>query len=351
MSIKSDEQVILFPAVAAETGPDSWAAPIRGWIYEPEEGVVQRSLFTAFEALFERWFDLTRADVEAAPADEQPVLRERAGMFLVDNERRKRISVSIGGRTIELPASGANGHFEGEVTLAGPRTPGERIEVRAVVPEGDARIFASTLQFVGREGLSVVSDIDDTIKDSNVLDKRELGRNTFLRAFRSTNGMSHLYQRWAAAAPLAFHYVSGSPFQLYPSLAEFAGREGFPAGSFHLRLFRLKDPSVLAFFGDPLQFKLQAIDPLMRRFPGRRFILVGDSGEHDPEVYTELASRFPHQVAAILIRDVRGEDLTSERFTRLYANLPDHIERRVFKHPGELEDVTPDSLRLRAKHG
>jgi phosphatidate phosphatase APP1 len=66
---------------------------------------------------------------------------------------------------------------------------------------------------------------------------------------------------------------------------------------------------------------------------------VGDSGEQDPEVYATLAARFPNQVAAILIRDVRGQDLSSERFVQLYEKLAAHIERRVFRDVRELEDL------------
>jgi phosphatidate phosphatase APP1 len=153
--------------------------------------------------------------------------------------------------------------------------------------------------------------------------------------------MAALYQGWAASGPVAFHYVSGSPYQLYPALTTFTRRDGFPEGSFHLRKFRLKDRSVLQFFGDPLTFKVETIDPLMRQFPERKFVLVGDSGEHDPEVYAELASRFPSQVAAILIRDVRGETLASPRFLEAYSKLTDSspIVRRVFRHPSELADL------------
>jgi phosphatidate phosphatase APP1 len=342
MSIKSDEQVILFPAFAAETGPSAWTAHVRGWIYEPENSLARSALLTAFGRLFEHWFDLRTDDVGKMSA--QPFFGERSAMFLVDNEGGKQLSVTIGGTTFALGTSEANGHFEGDVALTGTRAPCEWCDVRLALAPGDGRAFASKLQFIGRQGLSIVSDIDDTIKDSNVLDKRELGANTFLRDFRATPGMAALYQGWAASGPLAFHYVSGSPFQLYPALAAFAGRDRFPEGSFHLRKFRLQDGSVHQFLGDPKAFKLDTIDPLMRRFPERRFILVGDSGEQDPEVYATLASRFPRQVAAILIRDVRGEDLTSLRFVRTYKDLPDHIVRRVFRHPREIADFTPLDL-------
>jgi Uncharacterized conserved protein (DUF2183) len=90
-----------------------------------------------------------------------------------------------------------------------------------------------------------------------------------------------------------------------------------------------------------LGFKLDAIDRLMRLFPKRRFVLVGDSGELDPEVYAKLVARFPGQVVAILIRDVRGESLESPRFVKLFGSLPSGIDRRVFRSTSELAGFRP----------
>ncbi len=50
--------------------------------------------------------------------------------------------------------------------------------------------------------------------------------------------------------------------------------------------------------------KLSQISEIVGRFPKRRFILVGDSGEKDPEVYREIKTRFPQQIQEIWIRDV-----------------------------------------------
>jgi Phosphatidate phosphatase APP1, catalytic domain len=55
--------------------------------------------------------------------------------------------------------------------------------------------------------LVLVSDIDDTIKVSNVSKKELLLENTFFREFRAVPGMSSLYRRWARQRPLILHYV------------------------------------------------------------------------------------------------------------------------------------------------
>ena len=79
----------------------------------------------------------------------------------------------------------------------------------------------SDLLLVPPEGLSIISDIDDTVKVSNVLNKRELLANTFLREFTPIEGMAALFRRWGRAHGAVFHYVSASPWQLQPELQAF----------------------------------------------------------------------------------------------------------------------------------
>ena len=161
--------------------------------------------------------------------------------------------------------------------------------------------------------LSVVSDIDDTIKITEVpAGHRVLYLNTFIREFHSAPGMAERYKQWGQAA---FHYVSGGPWQLYEPLFEFLPEEGFPDGSVHMRNLPLQvtDTTKAREFIDFLfdkqatkRHKLQNIREIMARFPNRRFILVGDSGEADPEVYREIKDdpKFGNRVEAILIRTV-----------------------------------------------
>jgi phosphatidate phosphatase APP1 len=321
-----------------EAEPRGWTAHVHGWIFEKErdgDGSTLRELLRARS-------DLSEEDARSA------LFRERAALFLVDNERAKAIPVEVAGRTITLPPSGANGHFTDTITVGGAdRQSGELITVRAVTRPTDARPFTGEIQLIGRRGVSVVSDIDDTIKVSNVADRRELIANTFLRPFQAAPGMAELYRGWASGGNVAFHYVSASPWQLYPPLADFVRLAAFPKGSFHLRPFRLKDQSGVDFLTTAtLEYKLGVIERLLRLFPERRFVLVGDSGEKDPEVYATLATRFPGQVAAILIRDVspERETLDSPRFATLYAPLPAHVLRRVFRDTGEVADVRLHAL-------
>lgn len=79
--------------------------------------------------------------------------------------------------------------------------------------QGSVRSFRSTIYLLAPIGLSVVSDIDDTIKVSNVSRKHLLLKHTFYNGFKPVEGMSELYNKWRAQN-CQFHYVSASPWQL-----------------------------------------------------------------------------------------------------------------------------------------
>jgi phosphatidate phosphatase APP1 len=83
---------------------------------------------------------------------------------------------------------------------------------------------------IDEDGLSVISDIDDTVKVTNVANRRELLANTLFREFRAVTGMPEIYREWEAHGA-AFHYVSASPWQLASCLERFLGESGIPGGS------------------------------------------------------------------------------------------------------------------------
>ncbi len=311
-AIKADEEVVLFPTAAhLDANAGEWVVPVHGWIYEPEADSAWRG--AALAGL------LAALELEAGAAD-GALFRRRAGPFLADNERAKRIPIAIAGRSVTLARSEANGHFRDSLRLPSVLAKARRLEFATTPRRGDGRRFEGVVHLIGPAGPSVISDIDDTIKLSDVTDKRALIANTFLREFRAVPGMAAAYRRWAAAGA-AFHYLSASPWQLYPALGRFMAREGFPPGSVHLKNFRLKDQSFFDLFAAPAAHKRPRIEALLATWPGRRFVLVGDGGEKDPEIYGAMARRHPGQVAHILIRDP-APHADAARYTAAFAGLP-----------------------------
>lgn len=336
--LKTDETVVFFPTVGHFDKEDRvWIIPISGWIYEEERDSLTRK--AALGAL-RRQLGLGQQDEESA------TFKERARRFLVDNERGKRVCIRLGQRVHTLPESEANGHFATTLRIQANALPTQPatapttdrwLTYEAVLPQGDPRRFQGASLLLSPGGLSVVSDIDDTIKVTHVADREIMLVNTFLLAFRAVPDMAAAYRNWEKAGA-SFHYVSASPWQLYDPLSQFLATEGFPQGTFHLKTFRLKDSSFLNLFDGPYEYKLAILDPLLKAFPQRRFIFVGDSGEKDPEVYSHLARQYPKQVLKIHIRDVTDEPADSPRYKQTFDQVPQD-RWQIFRDARELPAV------------
>jgi hypothetical protein len=326
--LKPDERIVFYPAIAQRIpGELAWRVEIRGCVFEPEKrGIMIAALREALEL----------KDVEMTPAEEE-IFNERARLFLVDHERGKKIFVRFGPKSHAVGKSGPDGRFSGEIRLADTDVRGpSRIAFEATLPWGGSRMFRGEAFPLEETGLTVISDIDDTIKISEVRDRHAMLRNAFLREFSPVPGMAEFYQLLARSNRAQFHYVSASPWQLYEPLAEFLNARGFPHGTFTLKEFRWKNRTFLSLFDNPEKYKPTVIEPLLKRFPQRRFILIGDSGERDPEIYAALALKYPRQIARIYIRDVTGEPASAPRFAEVFRGLPKELWQ-VFTTPTELK--------------
>lgn len=323
--LKPDERIVFYPTVAGRTaGGDAWQTEVRGCVYELQRrGVTLAALRAALDL----------KDVEMT-SDEERIFAERARLFLADHERGKSIVIRCGQQTFSTGKSGGDGRFAKSLRLPG-EVHGRSVAFGAQLASGDARIFGGEIFLLEAGGLSVISDIDDTIKITEVRDRRATLRNTFLREFQPVPGMAGLYQRLATQHGAQFHYISASPWQLYEPLAEMVRGNDFPRGTFALKEFRWKSRSFLSLFSDPEKYKPAVIEPLLNRFPQRRFLLIGDSGERDPEIYGALARKFSSQIIGIYIRDVTDEPAGSERYRNAFAGVP--RERwQVFSKPNEV---------------
>ena len=327
--IDDDDKVVFYPTFAAQTAdPDEtphWEISLHGNIFEPERNSIKRALLVkSMRSLLDIEKNTTKARL----------LNARLHDFMVDHERNKTIRVRMlasDGTTVEYPAgtSAANGHFSRRLTMsldeadrfAHTTANGSRwLHYEAVTEEDDTRRFVGRTQLIPPQGVSVISDIDDTIKISNVRNKSEVLANTFTRPYRAVGGMAKLYAQ-AAQRGVVFHYVSGSPWQLQESLAAFFATAGFPMGSMHLKQFRLTDSSVLNLLTAQTEHKLTRINAILAAFPERRFILVGDTGEQDPEIYGQVARAHPDQVVGVFLRNVTNERADNARLSEAMQSV------------------------------
>src|SRR6266700_1291310 len=307
-NVKRDQDVIFFPSAAQRSSDGkSWDVEIHGCVYEPDQRRVALALLRGV-------LGLERVKITEL---ENAVFTERARLFMVDHKGGKRIVVQLGGKTYTLGKSRSDGRFSGVVHLAGADMDNLRndpLAVQAVLPGKDPRRFTGEVGFVDDRGITVISDVDDTIKITKVGDHKAMLRNTFLEPFEAVPGMPEVYRAWAEQTKAQFAYVSASPWQLFLPLSDFVRTNGFPAGTFYLKKFRLKDESFWSLFQSPEKYKPTVIEPLLKRFPNRRFVLVGDSGERDPEIYAELARQFLTQDMRIYIRDGTDEPSRAKRY-------------------------------------
>ncbi len=336
-SIRADEEVVFYPTCGAyDEKHGTWRLPIHGIVYEPEEDSWRRG---ALAISVRKALGLDADDTRSEFLD------RRLRLFLVDNEGGKEIFVRIGDRAYAAGTSEADGHFQTTLLLADDDVKqlvetdrdGRWLPFEAVTPASDERRFQGRVQLIEPAGLSIISDIDDTIKHSAVGDRKALLANTFLRKFRPVAGMPELYRR-SAEQGIVFHYVSGSPWQLYLPLAEFLAAEEFPTGSMHLKHFRLKVRSMATVLASQEAHKLPAIDAILTAYPQRRFILVGDTGEQDPEIYAKVARKHAGQVAGLFIRNVTGEADDDPRFTAVREGLED-VRFELFEEPESLSEA------------
>ncbi len=180
----------------------------------------------------------------------------------------------------------------------------------------------------GRPDIGIVSDIDDTILHTGVTSfmkwraiYRTLLQNAgsrraiktgsaFYRALEVGNGV--------LKSPRPFFYVSNGPWNLYDLLAEFLQVNGFPKG-----------PILLRDFGIPYEerppdyqgHKYAQIARILETYPSLPFLLVGDSGEKDLDIYLAIAQNYPSRVPAIYIRDVASKS-RAERIQQIIKMSP-----------------------------
>jgi phosphatidate phosphatase APP1 len=323
--LKDDEDVWFFPTSANQLSNNEWNVPIHHWVFEKEEKSISRKITQSL--LSEVIESLGVSEDEA----NSPVVKQRLMWFLVDNERNKQINIQLNKSTKELNKTKENGHAKTNLTFQCSKQSGNWIDFKVIDPTKKSREFSGEVQLIPETGLSIISDVDDTIKISNVLDKKELIKNTFVKPYKITEGFPEYYKKLEKQGAY-FHYVSASPWQLHPSLKPFMDAH-YPKGTISLRNFRLKDSSLLAFLQPSTEYKIAQIESIIKRYPKHQFILIGDSGEHDPEVYANIYKQFPKNITSIQIRAVEDSDLSDARFTEIFKSVPKSIWQVFVKPP------------------
>ena len=316
---EDNEHVTFFPTYGYQQD-DGWKIPMRIWVHEPRRFIEAIARLFADNVGVTSESDLENFKSRVADIVADSESREQV-VFIFENDP-EQVRFQVRTETGNQPKSDLNGIIEGFIELSEKRAKSLReaqntkdgwLTIRAV---SDEHSGLGRIRLIESEGVSVISDIDDTLKITEIpAGGKIVVRNTFFADFIVAPEM---VKRYTPLQEACFHYVSGAPWQLYLPLSDFIRDADFPEGSFHMKnvptnLLSLKTwKDLLKLAGDATaEQKYLQISTIMGRFPERRFILVGDSGEHDPEVYRELRNRFCDQVEDIWIRDVVNARHTS----------------------------------------
>ena len=155
----------------------------------------------------------------------------------------------------------------------------------------------------------LISDIDDTIMVSEATDFLEKIRVMVLRnatTRKPFEGVGAFYRALEAGknkkAQNPIFYISSSSWNLYDLFERFCQINGIPKGVFLLRELGISENKFIR--GGHESHKLEKISHVLEAFPDLPFVLIGDSGQKDPEIYQEVVKRYPGRIKTIYIRDV-----------------------------------------------
>ena len=154
-------------------------------------------------------------------------------------------------------------------------------------------------------GFGMVSDIDDTVMVTALPRPLLAAWHTFVvneHARSTTPGMPVLYERLVsrhAGAPVI--YLSTGAWNVAPTLTRFLSRNLYPPGALLLTDW---GPTPEAWFRSGRDHKRTSLERLAAEFPGIRWLLVGDDGQHDEAIYGDFVARHPDRVAAVCIRQL-----------------------------------------------
>ena len=237
--IKADEVVLFFPTAATSRVPTANPGPfpIHGCIFEPEENDLLRGKILRELA--------TNLGTICGSQEQPPCSKSGCDCSSWTTSEANESRVRIAGSEYTLPPSAPDGHFIGTIQLPAATVQAHldagRLPFQAILRPGDSRDFSGVAYCLPPTGVSVISDIDDTIKVSNVRNRKSCCRTHSLREFRAVDGMAAAYQKLGRSrrgVPLCL----GQPLAtLPPARSSSLASAGFPAGIFHFKRVRLKD--------------------------------------------------------------------------------------------------------------
>jgi phosphatidate phosphatase APP1 len=342
----ADKQVTCYPTYGYKDDNGAWKISVRVLVHESRAGFDPLSLLASAAGELAEHIRHRGIDRKSA----ETILEMRIADFLREGVQNEKVvfkfhdDTNTNSYTVDGLTTDPDGLIIRDLTLDKAKVTwltgdGDQWLTYQASVSGGSPVGKGRVQLLGAEGVSVISDIDNTIKITEIPAGSEVVvLNTFFRHFASVEQPDNMLSMYQGSIPtpggftlkpgVSFHYVSGGPWQLYRPLAAYLIDEShFPAGSFHLRTvnfgrsaigqwlvalaekaFNLAQPPAQIQQNDTYIHKIDVIQKLMTAMPGRTFLMFGDSGEYDPEVYEAILNqqKFSQMVKETTIREVKG---------------------------------------------
>jgi len=224
-----------------------------------------------------------------------------------------RIRATMGAISEEIVADD-EGFFRASLALSTPPSPDAghwhplRLELVDPVIDPAPVVGAQVLVPPHDAEFGIISDLDDTVIQTGATNMLRMVRATLLDNARTRSPFPGVAAFYAAlqggSTGTAFNpifYVSSSPWNLYDVIEQFMAVQRIPSGPTLLRDWGMSLERIP--FGHSAH-KVSSIRHIFEMYPRLRFVLIGDSGQQDPEIYREVAREFPGRVVAAYIRNV-----------------------------------------------
>ena len=213
---------------------------------------------------------------------------------------------------VDPPLPGDAEWREYEVELSSPHPPA----APSIKGKGEILVPPPSARF------GIISDIDDTVIQSRVSNFLLAARTVMLGNARTRlpfPGVAAFYQAlrhgFTGDEKNPVFYVSSSPWNIYDVICEFMDLQEIPHGPLLLRDWDIGFGALSS--SRHFDHKGVSIRNIMQLYPGMQFILIGDTSQHDPEIYEQIVREFPARVKAIYIRDVTANTERSAAVKKL----------------------------------
>ena len=308
------EGLFLVPSVAFRDHSTSsdWTLYNQGWYYE-ESPVKALLMEKSLEIIVRKDLDRNRVKMFTAEGKEKKNVcidgLNRPMCTTTDDEGRIKNTFTMTNQEIQsFRQSGGNGG---------------KILFQASVPKKKIQTTGE-IYLCDDNGITFISDIDDTIKITGVTSSTETLINTFSGDFKPVPGMAEIYRHWETKYNATFAYLTASPDQLYPFLREFFDREQFPTGSAHMRHFTWFDSNFISFFmsANYMTKKTETLQMFLQNTRNRTFVLLGDVFQKDPDIYASIYAQYPDRIAKIFIRKYADDNAGQQRLETVFKDIP-----------------------------